>query len=164
MSSSMAFENLPSGALKVFVFLQVLREGVVGYGELQVPGMSGHGGVADETLQDHAVESGGAGFLGRNPLAGVARDHRDLALQRFLELGDGNIRVADLGQRATAEAAEHIIDVPEHAEADDQNAEQDLGQPALGAAAEGVEHRCLVQLLARINVPRPGGRQEGRLG
>ena len=77
---------------------------------------------------------------GHRGLAGSAI-WRALSAAGFTDLVGARSSEVDLRDRAATCSLEHVCNVPEDAEAHDEDREQNLCQPALGAASKGVEHR-----------------------
>ncbi len=127
--------ELSVGAGEIRVAAHALDELGVRQRELELQRMVFDRRLSDEPVERTPVEPVGEGLLGRELSAALGRDHPDLVLELALERVDRDVGVADACDGAAPVTLENAGHVPENAEAHDQHREQDLGQPALGAAS-----------------------------
>ena len=104
-------------------------------------------GALDDFLERAHMQAVAQRLLGLRPLAGLALDALELAVELVLHLVDRDrraadpaierdLRAADMGDFGAAAAhAQHVADTPE-GEADDQHAEQDEQDDEAGVFAE----------------------------
>ena len=110
-------------------------------GEVEVYDVIVQGGAAEQVGQRSLVNAEHARLFLGEAAANLTRDEINFPPVGIFKLAVGDRDVADFGQFALAIAAEDVFNTPD-GEADDEQANQGLGNPAECALAECFEHWC----------------------
>jgi hypothetical protein len=144
--------ELALGILEVRIAGDPADDRPVGHGEAEIARLGGEGRVADELVEDLPVEPHVARHLRRDRAADLARHLPQLAVEDVAVLVRGDLDVADGDQHVALAGVEHVRHAP-HGEACRQQGDEDLRDPAPGAAAHGIKHLALSSILVMCRAP-----------
>jgi hypothetical protein len=148
-----------AGTAEIRVGLDVARERGVVDSEPELARLFVEGVLGQQLAENLPVQAERARLVGRDAAAELARERLQAVGIDAAEVLGADLGRADHGHVRRAEAAEHVGDAPD-AEGKDQQAEENLGDPAAGALAQlGHQHGVF-----RLLLPAPGecGRNIGR--